>query len=349
MKIIADHKISSLDSLFCSKGELVALSAETITRKKLHDADCLFVRSVTTVNALLLEGTSIQFIGTATAGTDHLDLAYLNQANIAWTHAPGANAQAVSDYVLCVIASLRQQGLLKKNALRAGVVGVGQAGQRVVALLFALGFEVLMNDPPRAKREADFISIPLEEFMDLDLICLHTPLTFDGEFPSYHLINKDFLSRQKSGGVLLNAGRGAVVDSVALKQASHMIKVLDVWENEPDIDLELLQSASIATPHIAGYSRASKHRATNMLYDAFCKHFKISTHDLGKLNKIYEKPLKITLTDPQWGKTVLQTEDLLALSDAFKQRLLNNPNDIANQFEQARKDYLLRPEFTIYS
>lgn len=273
MKIILDQKIHLPNALLCSKGELIRLPTETISREKLKNADCLLVRSVTKIDQDLLGGTSIRFVGSATAGTDHLDIDYLNRANITWAHAPGANAQTVVNYVDACIAGLRGENLLTGTALRAGVIGVGQVGRRVVSALENLGFDVLQNDPPRAIKEPSFVSTPLTEFKNLDLICVHTPLTFDNEFSTHHLIDAAFLSRQKAGCILLNAGRGAVVDSHALKKATHIIKVLDVWENEPNIDLELLKLSKIATPHIAGYSQAAKNQAATMLYHALCNFY----------------------------------------------------------------------------
>jgi erythronate-4-phosphate dehydrogenase len=229
----------------------------------------LLVRSITRVNQNLLQHSRIKFVGSGTAGTDHMDLTWLQNNHISYATAKGCNAIAVAEYVVCSIAALQKQGLLTGKKLRAGVVGVGYVGREVVTRLKALGFEVLVNDPPRALQEPDFISMPLTDFQDLDLICLHTPLTTSGDHATHHLINQDFLQRQKPGCVLLNAGRGEVIAVEDLwHYGQHLLWCFDVWPDEPNISVALLHQAKLATPHIAGYTVEAKLRAVHMLYQA---------------------------------------------------------------------------------
>lgn len=269
MKIVADENIPLVEYYFGTSGELLLKPGRHITRDDLFDADILLTRSVTRVNKLLLHDTPVKFVGSATAGADHLDIEWLNQAGIQWSIAAGCNADAVSEYVLCVIATLQKQGLLIQPSLRAGVVGVGHVGKRVAEKLAALGFEVVLCDPLRAMHEKDFPHVSLENFADLDLITLHTPLTKQGDFPTYRMIEKSFLQRQKKQAVLLNTARGEIISSEdLLLYGKHLHWCFDVWDNEPSINPDVLAAAMIATPHIAGYSRQAKIRGIDMIYQA---------------------------------------------------------------------------------
>lgn len=338
MKIVYDQEIPYIEEFFHSQGELVAISADEISPEILRDASAVLVRSVTHINSPLLDNSSIRFVGSATAGIDHIDTHYLDQANIAWSYAPGCNAKAVADYVILSVAHLIQSGVLKNQKGRAGVIGIGHVGQQVVNALTQLGFEVLINDLPRADNETDFISTPLDQFYDLDIICLHTPLAKTGPHPTFHLINQEFLSNFNSQGVLVNAGRGACVDTEALKN-SNVTTVLDVWENEPNIDMELAQSAFIATPHIAGYSQPAKYRATKQLYEAFCKHFEVDHYSLPEENVM--EFVNIDFSKKDWIDQVLPIENLLKLTQNLKTSCLNNT---AKAFTELRKNYRFRQE-----
>lgn len=267
MLILADEEIPCVAHYFGAYGELILKPGRSLLRQDALEADLLLVRSVTKINAALLHDTNVKFVGSPVTGTDHLDIAWLQQAGIRWGVAAGCNAMAVAEYVVTVIAALQKNGgLLQKNS-RAAVVGVGKIGSSVVEKLKILGFDVIQNDPIRAHREKDFISTPIDELADLDLILLHTPLTKEGPYPTYHLIEKKFLQRQKKGCVLLNAGRGSVIDFADLMQyGKHLIWCLDVWENEPEINREVLLAATIASPHIAGHSVQSKYRGIDMIY-----------------------------------------------------------------------------------
>ena len=347
INIIADDKIPLPADFPGNIGTLKRLATENINATHLENADALLVRSVTNVNVKLLQNTHIKFVATASAGVDNLDIEALNAHNIAWSHAPGCNANAVRDYVLCAIAALEKSGHLNTKKRRAGAIGIGEVGQRVVTLLKKLGFEVLQNDPPRVLNEPGYRSTELSAFQDLDLICCHTPLTFDGQFPTHHLINDTFLSQQKAGCIILNAGRGAVIDTQAIKKNKHLNYVFDVWENEPNIDLDLLKQVKIATPHIAGYSKAAKYRAGDIMINALCAHFNIEPRQVSNTSSLSNLTTSIDLDHPQNFKKILQTENLCTLSEHFKQTLLKHPNDIGQQFKQSRQTYLLRTEFIL--
>ena len=342
MRIVADQQIPYLTSFFGSQNEIIALSEEKITSSAVKDADVLLVRSVTPVNKALVEHSSIRFIGSATAGIEHIDTRWLDEAGIAWAYAPGCNAKAVADYVLLSVVYLVQNGMLQKTPLRAGIIGIGNVGQQVNETLKRLGFEVLLNDPPRKENEIDFVSTPLDAFYDLDLICMHTPLTTTGDYPTVHLLDNTFLSQVQPNCVLLNAGRGACIDTNALKQ-HHLITVLDVWEQEPNIDIELATSACIATPHIAGYSQPAKYRATQQLFDAFCNHFEIDQYIKPEENTT--DYIELDLFSSDWMEQAIKIENLKTLSDAFQTALTENPNNIPETFKKFRNNYTFRKEF----
>lgn len=344
MKIIADKEIPYLNNFFGNQGDLIQLPTEKIDAQSIKDADVLFVRSVTPITSQLISNSSVRFIGSATAGTDHMDLFYLNEKGIAWSNAPGCNAKAVADYVLLSVAVLIEQGVLPNQPLRAGVIGVGNVGEQVSEILKKLGFSVVLNDPPRAANEVNFVSTSLDQFYDLDFICLHTPLTKTGDYPTLHLLDQDFLSKLNPRCVLLNAGRGACIDTQALKQLI-LTAILDVWESEPNIDAELANSMMIATTHIAGYSQPAKYRATKQLFENFCNHFEVDHYINPEEDPSEYVELDILKTD--WVKHALEVENLKNLSDAFKKALKENPNNIANVFKDFRKNYRFRPEFNL--
>ena len=273
MKLLIDNKLPGAELLFSPHATVSLKSGYDIHRNDLRDAEGLIIRSVTAIHPSLLEGTPIRWIGTATAGTDHMDLPWLTAHDIAWEATPGANAFAVADYVETCVHLLNQKGYLTEKT--ACVIGVGHVGSQVSERLKQLGFTVWENDPPRRESDPTFHSTPLEEALaNAKLICLHTPLTQAGAYPTFHLLNEKNLSKIRRGGFLLNAGRGGVIDEAALlTHADRLHWVLDVWENEPAINSAVLEKATLATPHIAGATKASKWIAMERLYHAACKFF----------------------------------------------------------------------------
>ncbi|OAI48792.1 hypothetical protein AYO45_04025 [Gammaproteobacteria bacterium SCGC AG-212-F23] len=317
MKIVADENIRLLKHFFLKQATIITKPGREIVRADLVDADVLLVRTVTRVDKHLLHDTSVRFVGSTTVGEDHLDTEWLKSQGIAWSIAKGCNTTAVVEYVICVIAALQKQGLLNSSGLRAGVIGVGEIGSRVVKILRALGFTVIMHDPLRAA-EQNFISTPLEQFADLDLISLHVPLTEKTVFPTYHLMDEKFLRRQKKKTVMINTSRGAVLDTNAwLNAGKHLIGCFDVWENEPNISADMLASAHLATPHIAGYSVQSKLRGMELIYQALLRANILSLKpfveiDYPRQNLLLDK----TATD--WRDLVLAVFDPRELSAQMK-------------------------------
>ncbi len=307
------------------------------------DADMLWVRTLTQVNEQLLANSQIRFVGTATAGFDHLDVAWFERKGIKWANAPGANAATVAEYVLCCLAALQQEGLCNVPA-RAAVIGVGQVGSCVADFLQQLGWEVILNDPPRQQLQIDFNSVPLDQVSDVDLICVHAALTYDGQFPSYHLLSDDFLKRQKPGCVLINAGRGGLIATEVLLQQTHLHLCLDVWENEPDINLRLLKQARIATPHIAGYGIEAKYRASMMLYKQAQTFFGWPEKKLEEVEWQQGIGKKIN----NWQELALAVYDPLAHTAHMRQQLLKNSNQVPEEFLKLRSEYLWRKSWASY-
>jgi erythronate-4-phosphate dehydrogenase len=273
MKLIADETIPLVREYFDSECELQTRSQTDLTAANLTDVDALIVRSVTPVNQALLNGTAIKLVGTATAGHDHLDTDYLNTAGIDWFSVPGCNAPAVADYVVACLDALTNSGHVFQHK-RAAIIGVGHVGRAVAHRLERLGFSLLLCDPPRADREPGFMSTDLAAIANVDLICCHTPLTTDGDYPTKHIIDDAFLSAQQNGTVVLNAGRGGVIEPKALmKHAARLIFCADVYDHESQMTVDTVAPFNIATPHIAGHAIESKARATWMLYQKFAGRF----------------------------------------------------------------------------
>lgn len=276
MKIYADDNMPLADEFFQSLGEVRRFNGRTVTAEVLADADVLLVRSVTKVNEQLLgKNRQLRFVGTATIGTDHLDLPFLQQRQIPYSNAPGCNAQSVVEYVLsCLFLHAEKQGVALQQ-LKVGVVGVGQIGRRLVQALEALEVQVLQCDPLRAAAEPAFAHTEFETLLvNVDVVSLHVPLLRSGPHATYHLLNADMLAQMPVTTAIINACRGEVVDNQALLAAAQAgcprALYLDVWEQEPDILHALVPYCQIATAHIAGHSIEGKARGTEMLYQQLC-------------------------------------------------------------------------------
>ena len=270
MLIVADENIPLLDEFFAGFGEIRRLPGRAIDAAAVRNADALLVRSVTPVSRELLAQSKVGFVGTCTIGTDHLDIEHFSAAGISWASAPGCNARGVVDYVLGSILALAEQQGVDPASRSYGVVGAGQVGSRLVAVLRGLGWRVRVCDPPRQTAEGgDYVSLA-QILDDCDVISLHTPL----DQQTRHLIDRSVLARLRTGSWLINASRGAVVDNLALlevlRERADLQVVLDVWEGEPLVNVELAALCRLATPHIAGYSLDGKLRGTAQIYQAFC-------------------------------------------------------------------------------
>lgn len=275
MKIIADENIPFVREVFGTLGEVRTVQGREVGPQDVADAELLMVRSVTGVDRDLLEGSAVRFVGTATIGTDHVDLDYLESRGIGFTSAAGSNANSVAEYVVSALLALAEKGGFDLAGRSIGVVGVGNVGSRVVRKVRALGMEPVLNDPPLARQTENQAYRPLGEALLCDFVTMHVPLTHEGQDATARMVDRDFIGRMQAGGVFLNTSRGGVVDEVELRAALRTgelsAAVLDVWEGEPQIDPALLDLADIGTPHIAGYSLDGKVAGTRMIYEAACE------------------------------------------------------------------------------
>ncbi|WP_200550320.1 4-phosphoerythronate dehydrogenase PdxB [Kosakonia sp. LAM2021] len=350
MKILVDENMPYARDLFSRLGEVKAVPGRPIPVAELADADALMVRSVTKVNGGLLQGTGIKFVGTATAGTDHVDEAFLQQAGIAFSAAPGCNAIAVVEYVFSSLLMLAERDGFALQDRTVGIVGVGNVGGRLQARLEAFGVRTLLCDPPRADRgdDGDFRSLD-ELVREADVLTFHTPLFKDGPYKTLHLADDALLSRLKPGTILINACRGPVVDNAALLQrlqaGQALSVVLDVWEPEPDLNVDLLNLVDIGTAHIAGYTLEGKARGTTQVFEAF-------SDFLGKRQQVALDTLlpapefgRITLHGPLDQSTLKRLVHLVydvRRDDALLRKVAGTPGE----FDKLRKNYLERREWS---
>ncbi|SFG20656.1 4-phosphoerythronate dehydrogenase [Neptunomonas qingdaonensis] len=369
LKIVADENIPALESMFgagsASHIQIQRVAGREMSAAQLEDADVLLVRSITQVNqALLNNARRIKMVGTATIGTDHVDQAYLLDRGIPFFNAPGCNADAVVEYVLTVIHNILHDRKAVLKDLTVGIIGVGNVGGRLYERLRLLGVKLLINDPPRQHSEAPCAGEPKEQskeqsgkksFVDLqtvlqqsDIICMHTPLVKEGLWPTQHLVREEELMALKPGAVLINAGRGPVIDNQALlaclQQRDDLTVVLDVWENEPRLEPALVERTLIATPHIAGYSYDGKLRGTHMLRCRFAEVFGLAQ----------PKPLADYLPQALIHRVAVTNDvaihDLMNLVyDPFRDdralRKTLSCHDQPQQFDLLRKNYPVRREF----
>ena len=270
-KILIDKNIPYLAHWIREDFDVASFVSKDLSFDQLTDTDALIVRTLTSVNAQLLKNNpSLAFIASATSGVDHIDLPLLQRHQIAFAHAPGCNAKAVCDYVM---ACFHTAGSPKKHG-RIGIIGCGHVGTRVANAFSALGYDTLCYDPPKSGSDAAFMTASLDDLIDLDALCIHPNLTHDGPYPSKHLLDDTLLSQQDPGTLIINTSRGEVANEQALlKHADKLRLCLDVWQNEPHINLDLMAKTLIATPHIAGYAMQAKWNASKQVTTALYAHF----------------------------------------------------------------------------
>lgn len=353
MRILVDENVPYGREAFGTLGEVVTAHGRAVCRDMLADVDALVVRSITKVNADLLDGTPVRFVGTCTIGEDHVDKEWLAANGVAFSSAPGCNANSVGDYITAALLTLEQRLGLDLSSMSLGIVGVGNVGTKVAAKAGALGMTCVLNDPPRQEREGGSVFRPLSDILACDVITFHVPIENTGPHPTYHLCDKRLLAAMKPGVIVLNSSRGAVVDNAALKAAladgSVRAAVLDVWEGEPAPDLDLVAAAAIATPHIAGYSFDGKVNGTRQVYEALCR-------ALGRLPEWDPAPLlpppdcPELLVDPRRAGAVFEAVNTvydISADDARMRGILTQEGREAQAawFDRLRKEYPRRREF----
>lgn len=350
MRIVADENMPCVSEWFAALGEVQTLPGRSLSAAAVRDADILLVRSVTEVNRALLKGSRVRFVGSATIGTDHLDTAYLASQDIAYANAPGCNANAVVDYVLSAIAAL--EGVLERlvDGGTVGIVGLGNVGSRLCMRLQRIGIRCIGHDPYLSNNSLMPLTT-LDAVLDADVVCCHTPLTHEDRHATWHLLNRDNLKQMRGDAVLLNAGRGAVIETDALplwlSQRTQRRLILDVWEDEPRIDGDLLQSVHIATPHIAGYSLDGKLAGTRMVLQACCAHLGLPVPDTQQIQAISPSIcVDINLSGADLIREAVRAVYDVRKDDERMRSAMNCPAEQrAQKFDELRKNYPERREF----
>lgn len=350
MKIVADENLAFTEYFFSEYGEIHQAAGRTLTHDDVKESDVLLVRSVTKVSEALIENTALQFVGSATIGTDHLDIEALEKHQIAWSNAAGCNAQAVAEYVITALLHLNVSLIDQNKTFTLGIIGLGNVGSRLAYMATLLGWHVIGYDP---FVKCNYIQqVELEKLLKTaDAITTHVPLTKVGEYPTYHLINAEALAMMKPEAILINSARGAVVEEAALiddiKKTQRKV-VLDVFEHEPEISQQLLDLISIVTPHIAGYSLEGKARGTQMIYEAFCKNFDYAAHKKFESQLpaceqyFYGNNIKQTLK-----KYLTEIYDIQRDDDNLRACLKDGKVD-QKAFDYLRKTYPLRREWAAH-
>lgn len=343
MKIIIDDKIPYIqEAIKKIAEEVVYIPGKDFTPELIHDADALIIRTRTHCNRELLEGSRVKFIATATIGFDHIDTEYCRAAGITWTNAPGCNSASVAQYIESVLSLLKLTEGKNLGEMCIGIVGIGNVGSKIIKIAKARGMRILLNDLPREEKEGSAEFCSLEQIaQECDIITFHVPLYRDGKYKTYHLADDSFFRTLKRKPIIINTSRGEVIETKALLKAlqTGVISeaIIDVWENEPNINIELLNKIKIGTPHIAGYSADGKANATRMSLDALCLYFGLkATYTISPM-----EPVNAFIQTATLEEALLKTYDPREDSN----RLKSHPE----QFEQLRGNYPLRREKEAYT
>ncbi|MEJ5261535.1 MAG: 4-phosphoerythronate dehydrogenase [Ignavibacterium sp.] len=354
MKLVVDENISFAKEAFSLFGEVKLLAGREINNEILKDTDILIIRSVTNVDGSLLKNTPVKFVGTATIGTDHIDLDYLKNNNIAFADAKGCNAFAVAEYFLTALIKICADEKINLEGKSIGIVGVGNVGSKVLKFSELLGLKVLKNDPPLQRKNPNEKFYSLEEALKCDIVTLHTPLTFEGDDKTFHLLDEEKLSQLKDNSILINTSRGAVIDNNALRKiiSQKKLKVaLDVWENEPDVELSLLERVAISSPHVAGYSLEGKVNGTIMIFNALNTFLGTNYHFDFTLPEVKNNLLEYNQADldiNKFNELLKRIYDIDSDTNQMKKMLYFNREDRVKYFDEMRKNYPLRREFNNY-
>lgn len=352
MKIVIDDKIPYIKGALERFAEVIYLPGNKTTAAVVKDADALITRTRTRCNRELLEGSKVKFIATATIGFDHIDTNYCEEAGISWTNAPGCNAESVNQYIASALFSWSMRKRKDLSDLCIGIVGVGNVGKRVEKTCEILRMKVLLNDPPRERVERSKKFTDLQTIQnEADIITFHVPLNLSAPDKTYHMVNEFFLQKLKRKPLIINSCRGEVIDSEAIYDSIEAEDITgyiaDCWENEPDINLDLLNITEYGTPHIAGYSKDGKANGTMMSVQAVSRFFKLGI-DNWKPEKVELPEQTIVEIDGNQrreysilAEAVLSTYDIENDDDALK--------DTPHLFEKLRGDYTVRREFDTYT
>ena len=352
MKIVCDSHIPFLKGALEPYANVVYLPGKDINAEAVRDADAIIVRTRTRCDESLLAGSKVKFIATATIGYDHIDTAWCQANGIKWTNAPGCNSWSVQQYMGSLLVNMAHDLQFCFRDMTIGIVGVGNVGSKVARLAALLGFRILLCDPPRQEKEGNGLFVTLDKVIEeSDIITLHVPLIHDGDNPTYHMFDSKTLARLSSSQILINTSRGEVVDNQALKETllSHNIRAaaLDVWENEPGIDSQLLDLVYSGTPHIAGYSVDGKATGTTMCVQALGKFFDLPCSDW-EVSEVPEaqKPCEFSI-DTAGKKPQEVLAEAIRYTYNVKEDDFRLRADI-RAFENLRSNYPVRREFPAF-
>lgn len=350
MRVVIDENVAAGQRAFARFGDVVPVPGREIDPEDVSRASALIVRSVTHIDRMLLGGSLVEFVGTATSGCDHVDTAWLAERDIAFAHAPGCNASAVADWVVAALAALHANGRHRLGRGTVGVVGAGCVGSRVARRLRALGYETRVCDPPRAAAEGEEGFVTLAEALGSDVVTLHVPLVDGGDYPTHALIGTAALESVPDGAVLINAARGGVVDEDALAtrldDGPDLVTVIDTWAGEPAIDAGLLPRVDLATPHIAGHTREGRLRGTAMVAAAAAGHFGVDPA-WDWLAELPPAPPASVGPDPV--EAVLAAYDPRRDDRRLRALLQYPPEERRTAFDRIRRDCPQRREFGFHA
>lgn len=351
MKIIIDDKIPYIKDVFEPFADVIYMQGDKINNHLCKNADALIIRTRTFCNKSLLSGTKVKFIATATIGYDHIDTDFCLRNGIQWTNAPGCNAKSVEQYIASALFSFSMKKRFRLKDKKVGIIGVGNVGKNIEQFCKTLGIKTLLNDPPRERMEGKNEFVDLKNICDeADIITFHVPLILTGQDKTFQMVNKNFIENLKKKPLLINSCRGEVFETQTIKEALKKDKIsgfiADCWENEPNIDKELLALSDYGTPHIAGYSRDGKATGTKMAVNAINNFFNLG---FGNWEPENIEPAK---------ETVIQLDGLQRRDESIISEAILSTYDIENDdetlkrdpsfFEKLRGEYPVRREFTSY-
>ena len=333
MKLLIDDAVWGSNQIFSEFGEVFTLPGREIRSESLKDFDALIVRSRTRVDEKLLRDANIKFVGSTVAGLDHIDKNYLEDNAITLSSAQGCNANAVSEYVISAIANLSKDYGFKLSNKTLGIIGVGNVGKRLEVKAKQLGMKTLLNDPPREALEGSDNFTSLESTLSADIVTFHTPLTYSGPHPTYKLLDSHNFKHINNDAIVINAARGGIINETVWETTQTKANIIDCWENEPNINLNLQKSAYWATPHIAGHSIDAKFMGSFMIYKDLCKYIKKPLND--NIEHLINPELKI-IRENNLHETLNSIYSFHADDKAIQ--------DISN-FENYRRNYPERYEW----
>ena len=333
MKLLIDDAVWGSNQIFSEFGEVFTLPGREIRSESLKDFDALIVRSRTRVDEKLLRDANIKFVGSTVAGLDHIDKNYLEDNAITLSSAQGCNANAVSEYVISAIANLSKDYGFKLSNKTLGIIGVGNVGRRLEVKAKQLGMKTLLNDPPREALEGSDNFTSLESALSADIVTFHTPLTYSGPHPTYKLLDSHNFKHINNDAIVINAARGGIINETVWETTQTKANIIDCWENEPNINLNLQKSAYWATPHIAGHSIDAKFMGSFMIYEDLCKYIKKPLND--NIEHLINPELKI-IRENNLHETLNSIYSFHADDKAIQ--------DISN-FENYRRNYPERYEW----